>query len=69
MSTNTNGIATCTNLYLLNSGAFPNWSGNLYCPTKAEITAAINHNYKLTIANTNNYSNNQLVKYSDISIG
>jgi len=69
MSTNTNGIATCANLYSLNSGAFPNWNGGLKCPTKAEITAAINSNYTLTMANTNNYSNNQLVKYSDISIG
>lgn len=68
MSTNTNGIATQVNLYSLNSEAFPNWSGGLKCPTKSEILAAVNSNFTATIANTNNYSNNQLVKYSDISI-
>ena len=68
MSTNTNGIATQANLYSLNSGAFPNWSGSLKCPTKGEILSGVNSNFTVTIANTNNYSDSQLVKYSDISV-
>ena len=68
MSTNTNGIATQANLYSLNSGAFPNWSGSLKCPTKGEILSGVDSNFTVTIANTNNYSNNQLVKYSDITV-
>ena len=68
MSTNTNGIATQANLYSLNSEAFPNWSGGLKCPTKSEILSGVNSNFTATITNNNNYSDNQLVKYSDISI-
>ena len=68
MSTNTNGIATQANLYSLNSDAFPNWSGGLKCPTKGEILSGVNSNFTVTIDNTNNYSNNQLVKYSDITV-
>lgn len=68
MSTNANGIATKANLNSLNSGAFPNWSGDHKCPTKGEILSGVNSNYTATIANNNNYSDNQLVKYSDISV-
>lgn len=62
MATGVNGIATRGDCNTIVAGAF---TGDLTrCPTKAEILAT----GKLQITNASNYSDNQCVKYSDITI-
>lgn len=58
MSKDTNGIATCNDIYT----SYGYLMDTSYCPTKSYLQTA-----GLTVSNASNYADNQLVKFSDIS--
>lgn len=66
MATGTNGIATWNNISYYHSGKItvPSGATLTKCPTKTEITNAVNNSYTVQLGD---YQSNQCIKLSDIN--